>query len=452
MVHQQLQSLVLQTIRNHALFSIATDTLLVGVSGGVDSMVLLHILQALECKVHVAHCNFSLRGAESDADEHLVVSYAQSNNIPYSVTRFNTREYAQQTHMSIEMAARELRYDWFSELCVEHSCDYIAIAHNENDSVETFFIQLLRTTGIKGLRGIPITNGRIVRPLLNCTRSSIEAYAHANNITYRTDSSNLENEYVRNKIRNIVLPQLVSIHPQAHNNIVTSMHHVSQAYDVYADTIAQELARIVTYTGTGCMVNEHVLLAHKHKQALAFELFRSYGFTPNSIEQILQSFGTQSGKIFESPQYTAVHDRDTLYILPKIIEQAFQIEVLLQSYTISTPYAKFRCSLHNSTEITLTKHPHWAYIDAAKLSNTLVLRTWKAGDSFVPFGMKGNKKVSDYLIDAKIPVHIKQHVLVLESNGIIVWLVGFTIHNSYAITSHTKRVFCIEMQQLNDEV
>lgn len=432
------------TILSNDLFAPQHDTLLVGVSGGVDSMVMLHTLHSLGCKLHIAHCNFMLRNQESNDDEALVIQYAQTLSIPISTIQFNTREYATQHHISIEMAARDLRYTWFKKISAEYNCTKIIVAHNQNDSIETFFINLLRGSGIKGLQGIPMKNGTIVRPLLTTTRAQIEAYAKQNNITYRTDSSNLENDYVRNKIRNKVLPLLQQIAPDAQQAIATSMQNLQQTYAVYKHTILTELQQITENTPNGCIINEQALLQHQHSPALAFELLHPYGFNSDVIQQIIASFGSQSGKQFESPSHKAIHDRNTLYIEARKHSKNFCKTIPLAQSTIQTPYGEFICTINNVNDIHIQKNRNTAYLDADKLSQELTLRPWKPGDSFVPFGMYGTKKVSDYLIDEKVPLHTKQDVLVLQSNNDIVWLVGYTIHNSYAITNNTKRVFCVK--------
>lgn len=444
---EPLQSHVLQTITNNSLFSLKTDRLLIGVSGGIDSMVLLHILHSLGCTIHIAHCNFSLRNAESDGDEQLVIEYAQSHGIDYSTKRFQTREYAEQQHVSIEMAARELRYTWFNELCSSYNCNKIVVAHNQNDSVETFFIHLLRGTGIKGLLGIPMQNGSVVRPLLTSTREQIETFAHSKAIPYRTDSSNLENEYVRNKIRNLVLPLLHSITPHAHSGIVTGIQHLHDAYALYKASVTQELQRMITYENNTCIVNEQALAQHQFAHTLAFELLHEYGFNSDVVLQIVESFNSQSGKQFLSETHIAIHDRAKLYISPRIRVFSQIVEIHMINSRMETPYGIFECLLHQVNEIEITKNKLIALFDADKLSSPLHIRIWQAGDTFVPFGMRGSKKISDYLIDTKTPLHKKQQVAVVQSATDIVWLVGYTIHNAYAVTPQTKRVFRIIMRE-----
>lgn len=435
---------VLTTITHHSLFDVSAHSLIVGVSGGVDSMVLLKILHAMQCRLHIAHCNFNLRAEESDADQELVTQFAKRNNIPISTISFDTIEHARQHKISIEMAARNLRYEWFETLRSSKKFTHIAVAHNENDSVETFFINLFRSAGLKGLRGIPITNQYIVRPLLEVPRADIELCAKNYNIPYRTDHTNLENDFERNKIRNIILPLLRDVYPHAQTSIVQVMSNIQNAYSFYAHSAAQALQTIVTYTDRSCEIDELALANHAHAQILLYECLTPYNFNATTITTIYSTLNSQSGKRFESPTHIAYRDRGKLYILPQ--EDCTPLSVEFSCHDTKVHIGEGYLYMYiKKMPIEIEKNATKAYFDNAKLpSDTFICRTWKQGDAIKPWGMKGTKKISDYLIDKKIPQHIKQRTLVLESAGVILWLLPHTIHSHYGVDAHTKEVLVVE--------
>ena len=438
---------IIESIEKHNLFSITNDSILIGVSGGVDSMVLLDCLQKLNYKVSIAHCNFNLRGKESDDDEKFVGEYAQKNNITFHKASFNTKQYAKEHKSSIEMAARELRYEWFESLCKEFSYSKIAIAHNQNDTIETFFINLLRSSGIKGLQGIPIQNGNIVRPLLSVSRTEIETYAKDNKISFRIDSSNLTNDYVRNKIRNIILPAFSEIQESANDSFYTSIGHLEQAFTVYDSTIQNIIPTIITKTEHGITIDENLLMKHDFASTILFEILHPFGFNSDTISQIFESFNTQSGKQFESDSHIALHDRNKLLIQKKNIENNTFEHLINEDFPnkITIPLGTISISKTSKKSIQIDANKKNAYLDFNKLSFPLKIRNWEPGDSFMPFGMKGNKKVSDFLIDEKISILEKQKILVIESNNDIVWIVGQRISQKYAISDLTTDVLLFEI-------
>lgn len=423
--------------QNH-LFT-KNDKILVGVSGGVDSMTLIQTLYELEYEVAIAHCNFMLRGDESDGDQNFVVKYAHSRSIPIHVCSFDTRAVAQERKISIEMAARELRYEWFETVCTLNNYTKIAIAHNQNDSIETFFINLLRSAGIKGLTGIPKTNGKVVRPLLAVSRQDIESFASHSSLNYRVDSSNLANDYLRNKIRNIILPELQAISPNCLQAVSTSMSHMQQAHALYSSAIAEKRNLCCSPTDNGFVIDESKLLGQEYASTLLYEFLYPYGFNPTVISQIFDSFGTQAGKTFEADEYIALHDRNCLFVERKQGAEQELIQVQeCGAYQLQNEILRFTSIPRG--EFVLDKNRSVACVDYDKLTFPLQLRMWRQGDSFVPFGMKGRKKVSDFLIDEKVPLLQKQHVLVLESAGEIVWVVGHRISQLFAVTDKTKTV------------
>ncbi|MDA3882141.1 MAG: tRNA lysidine(34) synthetase TilS [Bacteroidales bacterium] len=446
-----LISLAKQTISDYSLCNQNEDSLLIGVSGGVDSIVLCHVLYSLGYSIAIAHCNFQLRNAESDADEQFVRAFAKEHSIPVFVHTENTHEYAEKKAISIEMAAREIRYNWFNTLCDAESFSKIAIAHNANDSIETFFINLFRTTGIKGLTGIPIKNDRIIRPLSFASRNEIETYARENSLRYRTDSTNSQNIFLRNKIRNQLLPLCREIAPHSFESMQQTISHIGKAEEIYRDTIVKEIKKITSVVNNTQVIDKELLHNHKYSETLLFEILHPYGFNPDIIQQLFFSLQSEQniGKIFSSNKYKAIVDRDFIFIEENINQKSFSIQIfesdIVEKKQIKTPYGTFifnKCTIEN---FSLNTAPNHASFDKDTLTFPLTLRTWNYGDSFRPFGMKGKMKISDFLINEKIPVHAKQNILVLESDTKIIWVCGLRISEDTKITSSTKNVLCIDI-------
>lgn len=422
---QSITQSIVHSIETNNLFD-THEKILVALSGGVDSVVLTHILHTLNYKVHVAHCNFHLRGEEANRDEEFVRSFAQKYDIPLHCTEFNTGEFAKKHGVSIEMAARELRYTWFNELRTEFNYSKIVVAHNANDSIETFFINLLRGSGIKGLQGIPVRNGSIVRPMLSVWRSEIETYAQQNNLDFCFDSSNATLDYVRNKIRLTILPELqkISAHaPQAICNTIENLYKYYSLSQPYIDTLCTQLCKETPY---GLCIDETVIMQHDFPEHLLYEILNRYGFHAAASQQIFDSFSQQAGKQFFSPTHAAFHDRNVLYIVPQKSLQYSNSEIILTELpqqSIAIPQGELQF-LENGT-IHLTQNQQSTTIHLKDLQFPLTLRPWRAGDRLQPLGMKGSKKVSDILIDAKVPRHYKNRIWVLESAGKIAWVIGY---------------------------
>lgn len=433
------------TILENHLFSIENDRILVGVSGGVDSISLLKALLDLKCSVAIAHCNFNLRGDESNGDQMFVENFAKKYSIPIHVRSFNTTEYADEKKISIEMAARDLRYEWFETLCSLHGYSHIAIAHNQNDSIETFFINLMRASGLKGLSGIPIKNGKIVRPFSMVSRQEIEDFARLSNLSYRVDSSNLTNDFVRNKIRNIILPELQKISANSLNSISESIDFLRDSYSIYNQAIDDVRSEVCGVVENGFFVDEKKLLEQKNAKTILFEILHPYGFNSDVISQILQSFSSQSGKKFESTTHHAIHDREKLFVTK--INQKEQLEIAISEIDtlVCVDDLKLGIQRVDKTNFILQRDASIAAFDFQKLRFPLVIRRWKQGDSFIPFGMKGRKKVSDFLTDIKVPLHQKNSVFVLETAGEIAWVVGYRISDTFAVTNSTQKVYIVSV-------
>lgn len=422
------------------------DRILLTVSGGVDSMVMLHLFVEAGYNVGVAHCNFQLRGQESDEDEVLVEKEAAKLGVPFYNRRFATKEEMEQTGESVQMAARRLRYAWFTELCTDEGYDLIAVAHHADDSIETFFINLMRGTGLKGLTGINVVNGRIIRPLLFASRHDINDYASARRIPFREDSSNRSTKYLRNKIRIGIVPRLREILPKFTETMCTNIARLTEAQQFINHAIENINAVAVDHIGGEDIIDPAKIDRGYPLAYVIYELLnQNYGFKGDVIDSLCTALHAgATGKRFYSRDYVAYIDRGRI-IVTRITEQ--------DDCTVSVDKDKSRVYCGNSVLYfepfdidnidTLMQPEHIALIDADTLTWPLTLRRWRDGDRFRPLGMEDEKKVSDFLIDAKVPMAEKNRQFVLLSGDDIVWLVGRRIDERNKITSKTENVLRI---------
>lgn len=434
----------LKYIEDHRLAK-KNDRILVAVSGGIDSMVMTDLFIRSGYNIGIIHCNFALRGHESDMDEELVRKLATENNLAFHTKKFSTAAYAKKNGISIQMAARELRYAWFEEMRIRNGYDYVAIAHNLNDSTETLLINLTRGTGIAGLVGIKPSFNKIIRPLLFATRNAIEEYCSLKKITYREDRSNSETKYSRNKIRHLVLPVLREINPAAEiaiNETAERLSFIYEAVNEYIDEI-----RAKTASGTG---NKTFFYAGRLKQfikndGVLFELFRPYGINTSTLQSLKKIITGATGKQVFTRTHRLVKDREKI-LVSEICDpekKSYEINTLKELRTIplirSITRKKFTSAFKIPTD------PMTACIDLEKISFPLVIRTWKSGDFFYPLGMSRKKKLSDFLTDRKLSRPDKDSTMVLESEGKIVWIIGERIDNRYRITNETKQILLIRV-------
>lgn len=426
---------VSQYIADHSLFQ-KEDRLLVALSGGADSVALLRVLHAGGWSVQAAHCNFHLRGEESDRDEEFVCSLCEELGIVLHVTHFDTRDWASRKHLSIEMAARELRYAWFEELCAEHALQHVAVAHHQDDSVETVLLNLIRGTGIDGLRGIRPKNGRVVRPLLGVNRTEVLAYLDALKQPYVTDSTNLTDEYTRNKIRLTLLPLLEEVNPSVRKSISAMTDHLSDVAEVYEAAMQQAVQRVTAADGSEVLIER--LLEEIAPKAILFKIFHPLGFTASQLDAIYTSLFGESGKRFFSRDWEVLKDRKRLLIrscektspiqaIAKSVPMVNTLQNLPEETTclnVTTGKLCFRVTVFTEN-FHIRKSQNVASLDADKISLPLVVRCVQTGDAFVPFGMTGRKLVSDYMTDRKFSRFRKeQQLVVCDGSGRIVWLVG----------------------------
>lgn len=432
-------------VARHELFT-RQDKILLTVSGGVDSMVLMSLCVNSGYTVGIAHCNFSLRGRESDEDEIMVQEAARKYGIECHNRRFDTKGEMELTGESMEMAARRLRYKWFNELCDEHGYTVIAVAHHIDDSIETFLINLLRGTGLRGLTGIHQQVGRIVRPLLFATRKQIMEYAMQKHIPYREDSSNKSTKYLRNKIRLGLTPRIREINPRfpyiMHRNIERLMS-AQRFIDSAIDNISRQ-----ALTESQGIYTLHTDLIHdpSSREFVIYEILNSrFGFKGDTADGLCKALQSDSsGKRFYSRSHVAYVDRGNILI--SRIEENDPCSVTVvkgqnRAYCGNSALYFEICDVDSIESFNVPDNV--ALLDIDRLEFPLTLRRWSEGDSFVPFGMTGRKKVSDYLIDAKVSIPEKNRQFVLLTNNDIAWLIGRRIDDRFRLTNSTERVLRI---------
>ena len=423
-----LMQKVKEFIEKEDLFS-KQDKILVALSGGADSVALTRILITLGYHCEAAHCNFELRGEESDRDEDFVRNFCRSLNIKCHSIHFETRRYAAQQSISIEMAARELRYNWFSKICEESDCQVVAVAHHKDDSVETMLLNLIRGTGINGLLGIRPKNGNVVRPLLCASRQEVVAYLHRMNQTYVTDSTNLEDEYTRNKIRLNLLPLMEEINPSVKDGLVKTSSYLNDISKVYQQAIKESIDRIFITPEKEISIEK--LMNEPAPQALLFEVLSPLGFNSTQVEEVYGSLNGQPGKRFISSQWQVVKDREIL-LIEKVKTANDKPQIIFEEVLLTK-------------EFVIPKDKNTACFDANKFKGVISIRKWEKGDYFIPFGMKGKKLVSDFMTDSKFSLLKKEQQWVLSCNDQIAWLIGERTDNRFRIDDSTQKVIIAKL-------
>ena len=407
--------------------------LILALSGGIDSMVLADMLLQSKADFVLAHCNFHLRGEESDDDEKFVRDYAERKGLTLYVKQFDTLNYAEEHKLSIEMAARELRYAWFEELRQQLNYDFIAVAHHADDQLETFFINLLRGAGIRGLKGMRPVNGNIIRPLLDVSREEIHQYAMDNGIQWREDHTNAETQFLRNKIRHELLPVIDSISKEGRNAVLKSIGHLASENELYRELLKKEMTQMVARDGKGqrlqlCTSQFSPLTSH-----LLFEWLRDYGFNEDQVHFIYEAMNGQPGTAFFSSTHRVTVERDGLELTPICQQNEALLELSYQQ-------------VEKDADFTIDHSQQVAQLDYDKLTFPLQIRKWKVGDRFHPLGMKGSKLLSDFFVDQKMTTRQKEECLVLTTaNDEIVWVVGRRIDDYYKVTDKTKTVLIVRM-------
>lgn len=432
-------------ITSNALFD-PKDRLLVAVSGGVDSVVLCELLHLNNDDFAIAHCNFQLRGLESDGDEDFVRGMAEKYQVPFHCIRFETLSVAEKQNISTQMAARDLRYEWFDELMKENNYRYLLTAHHANDLLETSLFNFTKGTGIAGLRGIRRKKDQIIRPLSFATKESILTYGEHHKLHWREDSSNSSNKYHRNRIRNLVIPELKKINPGLEKTYMQNQERF-EALEALLKEQSQKILKKFSSMKNGVRKLDMSWLDVKTGGLIILEdILRPYGFNIDQCKAIITALGTSiSGKRFVSEDSELVVDREQLIITPieseieplAIEKDATQLDYKGQHFSLN--YRDGAAEISTDSDL--------AYLDADKLAFPLKIRQWREGDRFVPLGMKQQKKLSDFMIDAKIPLNLKNHVLLFESGEDIIWVAGHRIDDRYKITKSTKRTLIIKLER-----
>jgi tRNA(Ile)-lysidine synthase len=423
------------------------DSVLVAVSGGIDSMVMTDLFLKSGFRFGIAHCNFCLRKSESDKDEEMVSKFAAKHNIPFYSIRFRTEDYAEENGISIEMAARELRYEWFEKIRQEKGFDSIAVAHNLNDNIETLLLNLIRGTGIAGLTGMRNSGNHIIRPLLFATRRSIEAYCKENKIFYREDKTNTDIKFKRNKIRHNVIPLLKEINPSIEFTLNETAERLSGINDIFSDFISK-IRKAVFEQGDNIIVLKiSKLKPYLGNNAILFELFRPFGITGSLLKDLMKVIAGRTGGQIFTGTHRMIKNRNEILI-------SEQIETGNETFTIfraddlkKSPLIASAKIVTVREDLVISPDPGTAYLDTQKIAFPVTIRKWKYGDFFYPFGMNRKKKLSDYFVDRKYSRLQKERVYILESDGKIVWIIGERIDNRFRITKATTKALVIKAQR-----
>ncbi|MEK6616927.1 MAG: tRNA lysidine(34) synthetase TilS [Bacteroidota bacterium] len=422
---------------------------LLTVSGGVDSIVMCDLFHTANFLFDIAHCNFKLRGKESDEDEQFVKTLANKYKVLLYSKSFNTKLHSKKKKISIQMAARGLRYDWLQQIAKEKQYNFIATAHHLDDSIETFFINILRGTGIAGLQGIPVMQGNIIRPLLFASKKMIREYAEEKQLLWREDSSNFTDKYLRNNIRHYLIPSLKKLNVGFEKTITKELSYFKDASDIFKKFIEEKRKEIVVKEGKSILFNIKKLKDSGYAETILHELLRRYDFTPETTELIAQRMYTTAGKKFLSPTYRLIKDRDFLILTPKVnLPSSPFVKGESEEFLLKKNQSKFKDeNLHLKIKIisgnlsnVKDKSSSIAHLDYSALAFPLKIRKWKQGDFFYPLGMNGKKKLSDFFIDQKIPINEKESIYVLESERKIVWIINYRIDDRFKVLYDTKKI------------
>jgi tRNA(Ile)-lysidine synthase len=416
--------------------------LLLATSGGIDSMVLVHLFNELKHSIALAHCNFQLRGLESFGDQNFVQEYANANEIPFFLTQFDTEAFANDYKLSTQIAARELRYNWFYELLETENYDYILTAHHADDNIETFLINLSRGTGLEGLVGIPAQNDKIIRPLLPFTREEIVAYANENSIQWREDSSNASDKYLRNKIRHHLVPLLKELNPQFMESFQKTQSYLNESQELVEDAAIMMYQQVAKEEGETIVFDLNQLLKLPNYKSYLYQWLHEFGFT--AWDDVYGLVESQSGKQVFSADYRLLKDREVLILSSMVQEEDNEVYFIGKN----TPAVNIPLNLTFCEAAVISDASNSIiFVDEDKLVYPLVLKKWEEGNSFQPFGMNGkSKKLSKLFKDEKLSLLEKENCWVLWSADQIVWVVGIRQDERFRIDNSTKNILKIALQ------
>ena len=417
---------------------------LLAVSGGVDSTVMAHLFHKARLDFALAHCNFMLRGSESDDDQRFVEQMASLFNVPCYWKKFDTALHAEKHGISIQMAARDLRYSWLTAIKEKQGFDYIVVGHNQNDIIETVFLNFARGCGIKGLTGIKARKDDVIRPLLFASRNEISCYAQNQKVLWRDDSSNIETKYLRNRIRHNIIPEFEALNKAFMPNAVDTVSRLSQANQLLDFAVAGIKKAVWVELPDKCLIDIEKVKSYPAVETILYELLKDYGCTHLNIKTLLASFNSISGKRFFTRTHCITRDRTQLIITKNTDPSDTTVLIDRETALVSYPVHLTFQTISHTSEFVIPAESNYALLDAEKLTFPLVLRRWKNGDSFKPLGLQGTKKISDYLINSKISLPDKQHIWILESGGIIAWVINHRIDDRFKITGKTHNMLLVD--------
>jgi len=425
------------------------EKILLAVSGGMDSMAMAELFSRSECTYGIAHCNFLLRGKESDSDESFVKALAKKLKVPCYIRQFFTTDYADEHGLSTQMAARELRYNWFNELLTKEGYQFLATAHHLDDQIETFFINMLRSTGIAGFHGILPKQGKIIRPMLFASREEIEEFIKKNHLVYREDKSNQEIKYLRNKIRHELIPVLSEINPGFSAILTENIYRIREAESIFRDNVNHARNSILRKKKERILISINELKKLSPLTTYLFEFLSPFGFNYSVAKDVSEALDEEAGKQFYSPTHRLIKDRNDLIIIQLVSVKKSDVEktefqILENKTRLRTPLNLTIKKMLKDHDFQVDVSPRVANFDLHKITFPLTLRKWQPGDVFHPFGRDHKKKLSDFFTDSKLSIDDKENIWILCSGGKIAWIVGHRIDNRFRITPKTKQVIQIK--------
>jgi tRNA(Ile)-lysidine synthase len=431
-------------IEQHNLFE-RDASVLVAVSGGKDSVLMAHLFKSAGFNFGIAHCNFQLRGDESVSDQEFCNSLARQLRVPFHTTRFDTMAHVATEKISTQMAARELRYQWFEQISQQAGYDVIALAHHQNDAIETILLNLTRGTGIAGLHGISPKKGKLVRPLLFLTRDEIEGLIDENRLAYVEDSSNASVKYARNKIRLEVIPKLKELNPSLEQTFEKNLEHFRDLELLLEQKITELKKELFLYRDDEVLISLAEIKKLEPKRLLLFYLLQEFGVNETIVDDLISALDKHPGKLFETPVARMIIDRNKLVI--STLKAQANPEAVIQANGHEANYADYKLNiLHDDSPLIIKNNPMAVSVDSDLLIYPLTLRPWRQGDYFYPLGMQSGKKLSDFFIGQKIPLHKKNEIpLLINGNGDIIWVGGYRPDERYKVSENTKKVTIFEL-------